>query len=100
MLAYQNPYIEQQFPFGQFPQTVLPFEVPQVPSVVTAAVAVDSGAMVVLTGPMTGSPVVVDDGGCDPPGAVDPPSEQPFWHPFAVRQCPGVDPQYLKKTTC
>jgi len=64
--------MEQQFPFGQFPQTVLPFEVPQVPSVVTAAVAVDSGAIEVFTGPMTGS-AVVEDGGVG-----DPLSEQPF----------------------
>jgi hypothetical protein len=30
-VSYQNPYILQQLPFGQFPQTVLPFAAPQVP---------------------------------------------------------------------
>jgi hypothetical protein len=69
--------MEQQFPFGQLPQTVLPFEVPQVPSVVTAAAAVVSGAMDVFTEPITGS-AVVDDGGLEAPGVVDQLSEQPF----------------------
>lgn len=79
MRSYQNPYMEQQFPLGQFPQTVLPFEVPHVPSVVTAAVEVAPGAMVDVTGPMTGSPVVDDDGGLELVGdEEDPPSEQPF----------------------
>lgn len=84
----QNPYMEQQFPFGQFPQTVSPFDVPQVPSIVTRAVAIASGAMEVLTGPITGSPVVVA-------GALGFPSLQPLWQPFATRQCPSVVPQNL-----
>lgn len=37
--------MEQQFPFTQFPQTVFPLVVPQLPSVVTAAVAAAEGAM-------------------------------------------------------
>jgi hypothetical protein len=32
-MSYQNPYILQQLPFGQFPQTVLPFPAPQVPKI-------------------------------------------------------------------
>jgi hypothetical protein len=88
-LSYQNPYMEQQFPFGQFPQTVFPLDVPQEPSVVTAAVAVALGCSVLVTGAITGSPVVVEDGGAVPP-------LQPFWQPFATRQCPSVLPQYLK----
>jgi hypothetical protein len=59
----QYPYIEQQLPFGQLPQTVPPFEEPQVPSVVTTEVAVEDAGAVVVTAPMTGSPVVVDEGG-------------------------------------
>lgn len=53
--TYQNPYIEQQLPFFQSPQTVLPLEEPQVPSVVTAAVAVAPEAIVVETRLITGS---------------------------------------------
>lgn len=85
--SYQNPYIEQQLPFFQFPQMVSPFDVPQVPSVVTRAVALTPGGMVELTGPMTGSPVVVGEA----------PPLQPFWQPFETRQCPSVDPQYLRR---
>jgi len=51
--------MEQQFPFGQSPQTVPPYELPQVPFVVTGAVAVDSGGAVDETGTITGSPDVV-----------------------------------------
>jgi hypothetical protein len=51
--------MEQQFPFGQFPHTVFWLVVPQVPSVVTAAVAVAEGAMVEVAGPITGSAEVV-----------------------------------------
>ena len=58
-LTYQNPYMEQQFPLGQFPQTVLPFEAPQVPSVV---VALGFGGVVPLTGPIMGSAEVVVGG--------------------------------------
>lgn len=85
--TYQNPYIEQQFPLGQFPHTVSLFEPPHVPSVVTRAVAVASGVIEVLTGPITGSPDVV--------GAVGDPSLQPIWQPLAIRQCPSVVPQNL-----
>lgn len=53
----QNPYIEQQFPLSQFPQTVSPFELPHVPSVVVAVAAEE--AAVVVTGTMTGSWEVV-----------------------------------------
>jgi len=95
MLAYQNPYMEQQFPFGQLPQTVLLFEVPQLPSVVTTPVAVVPGAVVVDTGPITGSAGVEVGGGSAITGVVDGPSVQPFWHPLIVRQCSGVEPQYL-----
>lgn len=78
VLAYQNPYMEQQFPFGQLPQTVLPFEVPQLPSVVATAVEVVPGAIDVDTGPITGSAAVEVAGGLELPGVVDPPSVQPF----------------------
>jgi len=33
-VSYQNPYILQQLPFGQFPQTVFPFPAPQVPELI------------------------------------------------------------------
>lgn len=52
--------MEQQFPFAQFPQTVPPLVLPQVPSVVTAAVAVDSGGAVDVAGAMTGSAELVE----------------------------------------
>lgn len=48
----QNPYIEQQFPAAQAPQTVPPLELPHEPSVVVGA---DAATDVVLTGAMTGS---------------------------------------------
>lgn len=51
----QNPYIEQQFPFIQLPHKVFPFPAPQVPSFVTAAVAVAPGGIDDETGPITGS---------------------------------------------
>ena len=79
--------MEQQFPFGQFPQTVFLLPVPQVPSVVTAAVDVAPGAIVDVAGAMTGSPEVVV------PGAFA--TAHPFWHSFAAWQCAGVEPQYL-----
>lgn len=59
VITYQNPYMEQQFPFGQLPQTVLPFEAPQVPSVVVASAF---GGVVAVTGAITGSAVVVAAG--------------------------------------
>lgn len=95
VVTYQNPYIEQQFPLGQSPQIVLPFDAPQVPSVVTVEVAVLAGGIVAPTPPMTGSPVVEDAGGSGLPVVADPPFKQPFWHPFIRRQCPGVEPQNL-----
>jgi hypothetical protein len=49
----------QQFPLGQLPQTVLPFEAPQVPSVVVAS---RFGGVVSETGVMTGSAVVAAGG--------------------------------------
>jgi len=79
--------MEQQFPFGQLPQTVLPFEVPQVPSVVTTAVAVAPGDIDVCTGRITGSAGVEVGDGLE--------SVQPFWQPLLLRQCPGVEPQNL-----
>lgn len=72
----QKPYIEQQFPFGQFPQTVPPLELPHVPSVVVGAAAL--AETVVLTGVMTGSWVEVVT-------CVVPPV-QPFWQPFETKQ--------------
>ena len=36
--SYLHPYMEQHGPCGQLPHTVLPFEEPQVPSVVTGPV--------------------------------------------------------------
>jgi len=61
--------MEQQLPFGQFPQTVLPLDAPQVPSVVTAP------APPPPTGAMTGSPVVAAGGA---PLEVDVPSVHPL----------------------
>ena len=55
----QNPYIEQQFPFGQFPQAVPPLEAPQVPSAVACVVETDPGATVEDTGAIMGSALVV-----------------------------------------
>jgi hypothetical protein len=77
MFTYQKPYMEQQFPFGQFPQTVLPFPAPQVPSVVTAPVAAPAAAEVEA---MTGSPLVVVVGfvGVLPPEEDDDVPVQPF----------------------
>lgn len=124
-MSYQNPYILQQLPFGQFPQTVLPFAAPQVPefqiillawllrglrpgkvlkasedlpSVVGAPVAATPGAIVVDFPPITGSAVVLVLGWALPAGAPDVallPPVHPFWQPFATRQCSGVEPQYL-----
>jgi hypothetical protein len=71
--SHQNPYMEQQFPFGQCPQTVLPFPTPHVPSVVTGAVATASAGIVVDIAMITGSAVVLD---CAPPPLV--PSVHPF----------------------
>ena len=67
-MAYQKPYMEQQFPLGQLPHTVPPFEEPHVPFVVTVSV-----------GESSGSPIVVA-------GRLDVPLVHPFWHPFAARQ--------------
>lgn len=52
--------MEQHFPFGQLPQTVLSLPAPQEPSIVTRAVACVPGAMDVEAPPITGSPVEVD----------------------------------------
>lgn len=51
--------MEQQLPFGQLPQTVLPFEGPHVPSVVAAP---GFGGVVPETGAITGSALVVASG--------------------------------------
>jgi hypothetical protein len=83
MSSYQNPYIEQQLPFFQLPQTVPPFELPHVPSVVTGA-AVPVGAEV-DAGRITGSCVV------------DAPFVQPDWHPLSTRQKAGVEPHHLRR---
>lgn len=54
--------MEQQFPFGQSPQTVPPLETPQVPSVVACAVDMAPAAAVEETGLTIGSADVVDSG--------------------------------------
>jgi len=64
--------MEQQFPLGQLPQTLLPLLAPQVPSVVGAPVAATPAGIVVDIPPITGSAVVL--GGA-------PPAEPPV-HPF------------------
>lgn len=69
--------MEQQPPFFQFPQTVLPLLAPQLPSVVTAPVG---GASVGL--PSTGS--ACDDEAAA--GVVGVPPVQPLWHPCALSQ--------------
>lgn len=76
VVSPQNPYIEQQFPAAQAPQTVPPLELPHEPSVVVGA---DAAIVVVLTGAMTGSweEVVVTD-------AVF--TVQPFWQPLETKQ--------------
>lgn len=86
----QYPYIEQQAPCGQSPQTVPPKLTPQEPSVVTLAVDVELAAETTEDGlPRTGSPEVVDEGGV----ALEAGAEtevadpvQPFWQPLATRQ--------------
>jgi hypothetical protein len=56
LLLPQKPYMLQHEPCGQLPQTVLPLEAPQVPSVATAPVALEEAAEFVLeAGAMTGS---------------------------------------------
>ena len=81
--------MEQQEPWGQLPQTVLPKLAPQLPSVV--ALPVGCAADVVGL-PSTGSPDVVVDGGREaaPPLAdsvvVGAESLQPFWQPLATKQ--------------
>ena len=72
----QNPYMEQQEPCGQLPQTVPAFAAPHVPSLVTTLVL---GALVVGV-PRTGS--WVDDGA----GARVVVGVQPLWHPLATEQ--------------
>jgi hypothetical protein len=87
MDTYQKPYMEQQFPFGQLPQTVPLFEVPQVPSVVAAAVAATWGGRVDVTWPRTGSWEADDETGADEL------PEQPNWHPFETMQWSASLPQ-------
>lgn len=91
----QYPYMEQQDPCGQLPQVVPPFAWPHDPSVVTppfVACDVEDGDDI------TGSPVVVEEGGwlcailLPPDEGCDAPAH-PFWHPFAGEQCPSVEPQ-------
>lgn len=95
--AYQNPYMEQQFPFGQSPQTVPPLVTPHDPSVVTGALLAAAGVSVVVTGAITGSCVVDEEAaraGADvdaaPPAptavVVVVPSVHPLWQPFATEQ--------------
>ena len=71
--------MEQQFPLGQLPHMVPPFEEPHVPSVVAFAVDVDSGGAVDETGLTTGSPVVAAGGVVviEELPLVEPPPEQP-----------------------
>lgn len=79
---------------------VLPKVAPQVPSVVALPVGFVGGATTDEGLPRTGSPDVVVEGGrvavvitgMEALVTVDP--VQPFWHPFAGRQCPSVLPQY------
>lgn len=59
MVLPQKPYIEQQFPLAQLPQTVPLLDDPQVPSVVTFAVDVEPAGAVDVTLEITGSPVNV-----------------------------------------
>jgi hypothetical protein len=47
--------MEQQFPFTQLPQTVLPLPTPQDPSVVTGALLAAAAGSVDVAGAMTGS---------------------------------------------
>lgn len=86
--------MEQQFPFGQSPQTVPPLETPHEPSVVTGALLAAAGESVEVTGAMTGSWVVdveaarVGDvvGAAPPATVVDLPSVHPLWQPSATEQ--------------
>jgi hypothetical protein len=89
----QKPYMEQQLPCGQFPQTVPPFAAPQVPFVVTGALGEDVGATVGL--PRTGSwdePRVFATCEVEADAVELLADWQPFWHPLATRQCAGVLP--------
>jgi hypothetical protein len=65
---------------------VLPFVVPHVPSVVTAAVEVAWGGRLDVAVPITGSPVVVVLGGLFPGAEVGAAAIHPFWHPLAAWQ--------------
>lgn len=59
----QNPYIEQQLPWGQSPHMALLAVAPHDPSVVMGAVASLPGAVATEVGlPRTGSPEVVTSG--------------------------------------
>lgn len=93
--------MEQHWPRYQSPQTVFPFALPQVPSVVTAPVCSLAGTEEVAAD-ITGSLLVALEAAADDPelavfavvgGAVDPVPEasmasvQPLWHPFSTRQC-------------
>ena len=88
--------MEQQDPWAQSPQTVLPNVAPQLPSTVGTPVGLETAVVEGL--PKTGSPEVVVEGGrvfvaeagADVLGV---PSEQPFWQPLVARQWPSVDPQ-------
>lgn len=96
VLAYQNPYIEQQPPLSQFPHTVLPLSAPQEPSVVTAAVDCAPDSMVPVGLPITGSPVVEGVGGVAGEGPLgNGPFAHPLWQPFCERQWSFDLPQYL-----
>ena len=76
--------MEQQAPFGESPQTVLPLLAPQVPSFVMAPVG---GASV--GAPSTGSDCKREAGG----GVVPvPPVVQPLWHPRAFWQLTQTQP--------
>lgn len=92
----QYPYMEQQAPCGQSPQTVPPKLTPQEPSVVTFAVDAEPAEETTEDGlPRTGSPEVVDEGGVALEAAAALTTEleddvHPDTHP--VPQCAGVFP--------
>jgi hypothetical protein len=66
----QNPYMEQQEPAAQFPQTMFWCVAPQLPSVVAFPVASGAWEENVAGLPRTGSPEVVVEGGLVEAGVV------------------------------
>jgi len=74
--TYQNPYAEQQPPFGKLPQIILPLLAPQVPSIVVPPVPTPPIGLII------GSPPA-----------------HPLWHPLDRLQCSRVEPQNLQGMT-